>query len=154
MNQTAILLLAASSVLLASCCSNSCDIRDEEYIRNSPEETFELFARAAECDDPFAAFACLSSATKERYDEMEFVEAWDVAGGRLRSMQYVTLEQVRNEPRSRIQPARKITLVHGDHTFHFLMILEEGLWLFTYPTPYHSEEELLEILETIEEEAG
>ncbi|MBI4615788.1 MAG: hypothetical protein HY720_19370 [Planctomycetes bacterium] len=145
--------IALVSSLTSCCCSSSCIVPKAEYTLNSPDQTFELFQRAAKCDDDEAAYACLSSDTRRRYSRAEFQDLWAVAGSRIRALAHTRLESAQDVPGLPL-PAKKATFVYQDKTVHFLMVEEEGHWLFVYPNRFHKEDELRAILEEIDKDAG
>ncbi len=147
-----IFVLSCMAVLGGGCCSTACRIPETEYTRNTPEQTFELFQRAARCDDVDAAYATISS--DSHISPSDFTDAWSVAGDRIRALCHTELARLEDEPASRRQPAKKATFRYGEHTVAFLVVQEDGKWLFQYPTRYHTEDELKALMETIGDEAG
>lgn len=149
--------LALEVAILAGGCCSTCTIPEAEWTLGDPYQTFELFQRAAQCDDENTAYACLSSETKERIPQMDFDQAWAAAGDRIRALGHARLASLVEVTHWRGK-AKKATFEYEDITVHFLMVEEivdgEPRWLFRYPSPYHKEEELRAMMETIAKDAG
>ncbi len=125
---------------------------EAEWHRSTPQETFALFQRAAECDDVDAAYETLSSESRRRLSRSDFTDAWSYAGDTIRALRFTTFASLEDEP-GQARPTRRATFRYGTHAVSLPMVQEGHLWLFVYPTPYHDEDELRGILEAIESEA-
>lgn len=150
---TRFLALAPLALVLAGCCSNDCIVPEAEWTRSSPEQTFELFQRAANCDDDVAAYACLSSDTRRRIPEIDFADMWSVAGDRIRALGKTEIVSLAEKPGAS-RPTRKATFGYQGIEVSFDMVEEDGMWFFRYPSAYHSEDELRELMEQIDDQAG
>lgn len=139
--------------LLAGCQGGGCIVPESEWKRSTPQETFALFQKAAECDDVDAAYETLSSHSRHGLSKSDFIDAWSYAGDTIRALRFTAIASLEDDP-TQGPTAKKATFRHGNHLVSLPMVQEGGLWLFVYPTPYHSEEELRATLDAIEDEAA